>query len=196
VKISNVHLYMIDPDRPELGDLSGDSPGTTVAILKCGWGFVQVAEELWRLVDAERAERLAAWQRRANAQELRLGAEDLRELGELIDGLTEAIVGPVVSTKTWALAPEQVAGLRARAPSIFDAERPIGDEVHAIGEALHAVDGLRAFVERASAARYEVRAWVREYLFESRRRGRLYRRARGSEPREWNLRSLLRVHLF
>jgi hypothetical protein len=157
VKISNVHLYMVDADRPEPGDLSGDSPGTTVAILRHGWGFVQVAEELWRLVDAERAERLAAWQRRANAQELRLGAEDLRELGELIDGLTEAIVGPVVS-KTWALAPEQVADMRARAPSIFDVERPIGDEVHAIGEALHAVDGLRAFVERASAARYEVRA--------------------------------------
>jgi hypothetical protein len=158
VKISNVHLYMIDADRPELGDLSGDSPGTTVAILRYGWGFVQVAEELWRLVDAERAERVAAWQRRANAQDLRLGADDLRELGELIDGLTEAIVGPVVSTKTWLLAPEQVADLRARAPSIFDVERPIGDEVHAIGEALHAVDGLRAFVARASAAGYEVRA--------------------------------------
>jgi hypothetical protein len=158
MKISNIDLYMIDPDRPDRGDLSDDSPGTTVDVLQHGWGFVQVAEELWRLVDEKRADRLAAWQRRANAQDLRLGAEDIRELVELLDGLVEAIVGPVVSAKEWTLAPEQVARLRARAPTVFDVERPIGDEVHAIGEALHAVEGLRAFVERASAARYEVRA--------------------------------------
>jgi len=158
MKISNVDLYMIDPDRPDPDDLLGESPGTTVAMLRHGWGVVQVAEELWRLVDPERADRLVAWRRRANAQHLRLGAEDIRELLELLDGLMEVIVGPVVSTKGWKLAPEQVVGLRARAPTIFDEERPIGDEVHAIAEALHAVDALRAFFERARAARYEIMA--------------------------------------
>jgi hypothetical protein len=158
MKISNVPLYMIDPDRPDPDDLTGESPGTTVAVLDHGWGVVQVAEELWRLVDAERADRLAAWQRQANAQHLRLGADDIRELLELLDGLMQEIVGPVVSIKGWLIAPEQVASLRARAPMIFDVERPIDEEVHAIAEALHAVDALRTFFERASAAGYEVRA--------------------------------------
>jgi hypothetical protein len=140
MKISNVPLYMIDPDRPDPDDLTGESPGTTVAVLDHGWGVVQVAEELWRLVDAERADRLAAWQRQANAQHL-----------ELLDGLMQEIVGPVVSIKGWLIAPEQVASLRARAPMIFDVERPIDEEVHAIAEALHAVDALRTFFERARA---------------------------------------------
>jgi hypothetical protein len=156
MKISNVNLYMVDPDRPDHGDLSDSPAGTTVAVMDHGWGVVQVAEELWRLVDPERADRLAAWQRRANAQDLRLGADEIRELLELLEGLPEAIVGPVVSTKGWLLAPEQLAGLRERAPTIFDVERPIGDELHAIAEALHAVDALRTFFERAKAARYEV----------------------------------------
>lgn len=158
MKISNVPLYMIDPDRPDPDDLTGESPGTTMAVLDHGWGVVQVAEELWRLVDPERADRLAAWQRRANAQHLQLGAEEIRELLELLDGLMKAIVGPVVSTKGWTLTPEQVANLRARAPTIFDVERPIDEEVHAIAEALHAVDALRMFFERARAAQYQVMA--------------------------------------
>jgi formylglycine-generating enzyme required for sulfatase activity len=156
MRLSKVHLYMTDPDRPDSEDPWGDSPGTTVRVLNDGWSFVQLAEELWRLVDVERAERLAAWQRRAYAQNRRLGADDLRDLRELLDGLMEAIVGPVVSVKGWTLAPEQVPELRARAPAIFDMDRPISDEVHAVAEALHVADGLRVFVERAIAAKYEI----------------------------------------
>lgn len=83
---------------------------------------------------------------------------DTDELAALLAPLPAAVVGPLVSRDTWALRAEQVASLRAEAPSIFDHERPITDEVHAVAEALHAAESLREFLVRASRGGYEVQA--------------------------------------
>jgi hypothetical protein len=48
--------------------------------------------------------------------------------------------------------------LRAKAPAIFDRQRPITGEVHAVAEALYAVEVLRDFLDRASRGGYEVYA--------------------------------------
>lgn len=155
MRISNVNLYMIDPDRDDVDD---DAPGRVVARLDHGWGVVQVASELWRIVDPERADRMDALRRRLNHQDLRMTTTDVGELSALLNDLPGAVVGSLVSADTWTLAPDQVPALRDRAPAIFDQPRPIADEVHAIAEVLQAIDALRSFLNRASASGYEVHA--------------------------------------
>jgi hypothetical protein len=158
MKISNVNLYMIDTESPDPEDLTGESAGLTVATLQHGWGAVDVAEDLWRLVDPDQAARFAPFRRRLAAQDLRLSRADVDELVVLLAPLPTAVVGSLVSRDTHTLSAEQVASLRAKAPAIFDHERPITDEVHAVAEALHAVEALREFLDRARRGGYEVHA--------------------------------------
>jgi hypothetical protein len=156
MKISNLNLYMIDTDAPDPDDLLGDSPGLVIDVLHYGWGTLAVLEELWRLIDDPRAEQVAALRRRIDGQDLQLRTGDVNELRALIEGLVPAIVGTLVSHDKRLLPAERVPALRSKAPTIFDHERPIDDEVHAVAEALHAVRALRIFLDRASAAGYEV----------------------------------------
>jgi hypothetical protein len=158
MRVSYVNLYMIDTETPDPDDLTGESPGDTVEILRYGWSAVEVIEDLWRLVDPDQAARFASFYERFQAQNLRLSRADVDELAALLAPLPAAVVGPLVSRDTWALRAEQVASLRAEAPSIFDHERPITDEVHAVAEALHAAESLREFLVRASRGGYEVHA--------------------------------------
>src|SRR5689334_15157036 len=88
-------------------------PGTStledaevVSESKYGWGFLEQAVTLWRLVDPGRADQIESIMDRAarvagDDGELRFNTEDLHELVRLISGVEDAIEAAGIVDSHW-----------------------------------------------------------------------------------------------
>jgi len=122
------------------------------------YGFFEVAQELWRLAGREdRAEAIQEVLRSAvRYKSPRIDREHLVALREALDGLEDALVGPVIDEQHM-LSMDKVNELRNRPEvlelhEVMDLDESRGDLAReAVMEALIHVDNLRGIADRALA---------------------------------------------
>jgi hypothetical protein len=135
-----------------------DDPGSrdVVDSIARGMDAFSVAVQLWRLVDAHRAERIEAIYARVSRRagltddDIRYEADDLRELVALFDGLRAALEQAAIVNHELKIEPDKVAELAPKLPALdLRATRPAGDVVWALAEGIVNVEGLRQFIADA-----------------------------------------------
>lgn len=146
-------LYAIQPD-PVTGSLDD---AKVISQSKYGWDFLEQAIMLWRLVDTTRAAKVEAVLDRvaklAGGGELRIEAQDLRELVRLLTGVDEAIVAAGIVDQHWRVPPERLEALAKRVPAMdLKTERSLDDKTHALGEVMINAFSVRNFLEKAADA--------------------------------------------
>lgn len=148
-------LYAIRPD-PTTGSVDDDAE--VINQSKHGWDFLKQAITLWRLVDTARADMIEAIKDRvvlaAGDGEVRLEAEDLRELVRLLCGVEDAIVDAGIVDKDWRMPPDRLEEELAKQVPAMDlkTERSLDDKTHAIGEVMINAFSIRNFLEKAASA--------------------------------------------
>jgi hypothetical protein len=114
-----------------------------------GWDFLDQAIALWRLVDPTRADAIEAIRDQASAasKEYTLfGADSLKALVELIDGVDNAIVEAGIVDEHWRVAPLRLYELAARVPGMdLKTERSLKNKTLALGEVMINALSLRNF---------------------------------------------------
>jgi hypothetical protein len=120
-------------------------------VLYDGWRYLELAQQLWSLVDERRARDLDKLMARLGGRdvvEVRFTRADLDEAVQLMTGLEAALVGTIVDERQF-LPAEGLDDLARRAPGLdLRADRPLGDRRQAVAEALTKVDVVRNFLDR------------------------------------------------
>lgn len=121
---------------------------------KYGWDFLEQAITLWRLVDPARAAGIETILERAAMAagdgELRIEAEDLRELKILLSGVEDAIVAAGIVDGHWKVPPERLEELAKRVPAMdLQTERPVANKTSALGEVMINAGSIRNFLSEA-----------------------------------------------
>lgn len=149
-------LYAVRPD-PNTGEPFEDAE--VVAKLEYGWDFLDHASMLLRLVDVPRAEQLDAVMIRLNEQaedhgELRIYADDMRELVRLVDGIEHSIVATGIVDKHWRVPCDRLDELAKVVPAMdLKTERSLDDKTHALAEVMANAISIRNFLKDALAAK-------------------------------------------
>jgi ATP phosphoribosyltransferase len=146
-------LYALQPD-PVTGSLDDD---VVVSESKYGWEFLEQAVTLWRLVDTARAEQIEAIMNRvalvAGDGELRIDADDLRELVRLLSDVDDALIAAGIVDRHWRVPADQLEALAKRVPAMdLKTERPLATKTSALGEVMSNAIFLRNFLENAVKA--------------------------------------------
>lgn len=135
----------------EPGWVLGDEPHE---VLSDAWHALDLARELWSLVDDARAAALRAFQIREGSglpSELRLGPRQIDELVGLLDGLEGALSARLLDPQH-RLPADRLDEIARKAPSLsLSPTRRVQERVRAAEEALSFIDVLRAFLRRARA---------------------------------------------
>jgi hypothetical protein len=121
---------------------------------KYGWEFLKQAITLWRLVDSARADQIEAIKdrvvRAAGDKEVRLDAEELRELVRLFSGIEDAIVAAGIVDSEWRVPPERLEELAKQVPAMdLKTERSLLSKTSALGEVMSNAIFLRNFLSNA-----------------------------------------------
>jgi ATP phosphoribosyltransferase len=121
---------------------------------KYGWGFLEQAVTLWRLVDTTRADQINAIMDRvalaAGDGELRIEADDLRELVSLLSGVEDAIVAAEIVDNHWRVPAERLEDLAKQVPAMdLKTERPLENKTSALGEVMINAGSIRNFLSNA-----------------------------------------------
>ena len=121
---------------------------------KYGWEFLKQAITLWRLVDSARADQIEVIKdrvvRAAGDKEVRLGAEELRELVRLFSGIEDAIVAAGIVDSEWHVPPERLEELAKQVPAMdLKTERSLHNKTSALGEVISNAIFLRNFLSNA-----------------------------------------------
>jgi hypothetical protein len=113
-------------------------------------GFLEVAVELWQL--AGREDRASAIEKLITsayrADPPRWARAQITRLRELLDGLEQALIGPVTD-EHHLLSPERIHELRGRVDAIDLGGFPGSNATYAVQEALVYIDRLRDIAEGA-----------------------------------------------
>lgn len=146
-------LYALRPS-PETGSLDG---AEVVNQSKYGWGFLEQSVMLWRLVEPARADQINAIMDRvamaAGDGELRIEADDLRELVRLISGVEDAMVAAGIVDEHWRVAPERLEELAKQVPAMdLTTERSLHSKTSALGEVMINAFSIRNFLSNALQA--------------------------------------------
>lgn len=140
------------------------SPGSTsledaevVDESRYGWKFLDQTIALWRLVDPQRADAIAAIRERASdapGEHTQFTGDDLAELVRLIDGIKDAIIAAgIVDDREWRVPPERLDELARQVPGIdLTTERPLEIKTYALGEVMINAVSLRNFLADALRA--------------------------------------------
>jgi hypothetical protein len=143
-------LYAIRPD-PDTGSLDD---AQVVDQLREGWQFLEQAITVWRLVDAKRADEIEALKDRASLAagdgEIRLYAEDLRELVGLLTGVDDAIIAAGIVDRQWRVPPDRLEELAKQVPAMdLTTERSLKSKSSALGEVMINAVSIRNFLSNA-----------------------------------------------
>jgi hypothetical protein len=146
-----LYAVRLAPDPGSLDDAE------VVSESKYGWGFLEQAVTLWRLVDAARADQIEAIKDRvalaAGDGELRIEAQDLHELVRLLTGVEDAIVAAGIVDSQWRVPPDCLEELAKRVPAMdLQTERSVDDKTHALGEVMINAFSIRNFLSNAVSA--------------------------------------------
>ncbi len=139
-----MNFYAID-----LAWVPGEEPHE---VLSDAWHALDLARDLWVLVDRERAAAVRAFQEREShdlPSQFRIGPRQIRELLALLDGLEPALATRLLDAEQ-RLPADRLDELARQAPALnLSPKRPTVERVYAAEEALSSVLVLRAFLERA-----------------------------------------------
>lgn len=143
-------LYAIRPD-PDTGSLDD---AQVVDQLREGWQFLEQAITVWRLVDAKRADEIEALKDRASLAagdgEIRLYADDLRELVGLLTGVDDAIIATGIVDRQWRVPPDRLEELARQVPAMdLTTERSLKSKSSALGEVMINAVSIRNFLSNA-----------------------------------------------
>jgi hypothetical protein len=143
-------LYALRPD-PVTASLDD---AEVVSESKYGWEFLEQAVTLWRLVDTARADQIESIMNRVALTtgdgELRIAAEDLRELVRLISGIDDAMIAAEIVDRHWRVPADHLETLAKRVPAMdLKTERPLATKTSALGEVMSNAIFLRNFLESA-----------------------------------------------
>lgn len=119
-----------------------------------GWGFLEQAITLWRLVDNARADEIKSVVERASLAagdgELRLYRPDLEELVRLLTGIENAIIEAKIVDQHWRVPVERLEDLAKRVPAMdLTTDRPLHSRTSALGEVMINAVFLRSFLSDA-----------------------------------------------
>jgi hypothetical protein len=139
------------------------SPGSTsledadaVDESRYGWRFLDQTIVLWRLVDPQRADAIAALRERASiapGDHTQFAGDDLAALVRLIDGVDDAIVAAGIVDRDWRVPPERLDELAHQVPGMdLTSERSLESKTHALGEVMINAVSLRNFLADALRA--------------------------------------------
>jgi hypothetical protein len=125
--------------------------------LKDGWGFLEQAVTLWRLMAPDRADQIGAIMDRAalaaGEGELRFGTEDLLELVQLLAGVEDAVVSAGIADRHWRVPADRLEELAKRVPTMdLETERPLANKTSALGEVMVNAGSIRNFLSEAAKA--------------------------------------------
>jgi hypothetical protein len=136
--------------------VSGD-PERTVDTLADGWAYLEMARDLWGLVDERRASELGRVLDLVEARdEVRLRRDEIAALLSLIDGLDAALLGPVID-RDWNVAIDRVPDVLARAPAIaFRTRISEVEQRAAVGEALQRALVAHGLLAKAARDGFDV----------------------------------------
>jgi hypothetical protein len=139
-----MNFYAIDP-----ASTAAEDPHE---VLSDAWRALDLARDLWALVDSERAAALRAFQEREShdlPSQFRIGPRQIRELLALLDRL-EPMLSTRILDAEQKLPADQLDELARKAPALdLSPERPVVERVYAAEEALSNVLVLQAFLQRA-----------------------------------------------
>ncbi len=129
----------------------------TVDTLTDGWAYLEMARDLWGLVDERRASELAGVLDLVEARdEVRFQRDEIATLLSLIEGLDAALLGPILD-RDWNTPIERVPDLVARAPAIaFRTRRSEIEQRAAVGEALQRALVAHGFLAKATRGGLDV----------------------------------------
>jgi hypothetical protein len=161
--MSFYEMRPFEPGRPF--DLDEDGNPVTEEVVDTfeeGWPALEVASQLWGLLDDPRQKATKALGERLDVaaqreeRPIRFKAADLDEAIGLLSGLEDALVGKVID-QDWTFAIDRLEEIRRRAPSLdLSPSRPDGDIIHAVGEGLWLTIALSNFLKQARANGSEV----------------------------------------
>ena len=121
-----------------------------------GWKFLDQTIALWRLVDPQRADAIAAIRERASDapnDHTQFVGEDLAELVRLVAGVDEAIIASGMVDHEWRVPAERLEELGHKVPGMdLTTDRPLDCKVYALGEVMINAVSLRNFLADALRA--------------------------------------------
>ena len=143
-------LYAVCPGS------DADADGEVVAELRYGWRYLEQAVSVWRIVDPERADQIAAVLQRAAIAagdgEVRLYAEDLRDLTRLIPGVERALIAAGIVDDAWLVPADRLMALKQEVPGMdLETERSIANTTSALAEVIMNVLAATDWLARALA---------------------------------------------
>lgn len=149
-------LYAVCPGSFATTTSDADADGEVVAELRYGWRYLEQAVSVWRIVDPERADQIAAVLQRvaiaAGDGEVRLYAEDLRDLTRLIPGVERALIAAGIVDDAWLVPADRLMALKQQVPGMdLETERSIANKTSALAEVIMNVLAATDWLARALA---------------------------------------------